>query len=1320
MSSVPGLNNNPNVAFRIHCWGAVTLARTYSLSDLSVTGDAAAPYLEFNSYTVSGGNGDQFFDPNECNGLSVTVNNTGNAAATGVSAVLSASTTGVFVTQNASAYPNIGIGSSGTNSTQFLVSTGSSYYCGAPISFVLTVTTSQGSFILPFQTTLPATANTRFDNNTVTPIPDAPKSGQPGIVDVPVAVSGLVGTVLKVNVLLHVTHPKLSNLRIALIAPDGTSVLLVNKQGGNNANFGNFCSPDSQRTTFDDDALVPIAAGTAPFAGSYRPQQPLSLLRGKLASAMNGTWRLRVSDMKKADVGQVQCWSLVLTTSPCAPAGGSCVPSPTADVSVTKSGLPAGILNLQNITYTLVVHNSGPDAASSVVLTDPLPAEVDFVGATTTQGSFVESGGFVTFNLGSLLAGASATCTITVTANTAGTVINTASVEASEVDTNLGNNSATAVNTVGPVAELQVFQSDSPDPVVTGNNVTYTVGVTNNGPDAASSLSLIDTLPAGAAFISAVASTGNCSQSGGIVTCTLGDLDAAEFTTVTVVVTPAACGTSTNTVTASATEADSNPFNNTNIAESTTVNDAAPGISIGAPSGTLTNTGPVSFTVTYTGASAVTLAPGNVSLNQTGTANGTVSVTGSGTASRTVTISSITGNGTLGISISSGSASACGGALAPAAGPSTTFSVDNAAPTVSSIVRADANPTKASTVNFTVTFSEPVTGVAANNFTVVGSGVTGIVGVITGSGTTWNVPVVSVSGDGTVRLDLDQDLSSIEDGASNALAVAFTTGESYDIDQTAPTVVSIVRADSNPTNATTVNFTVTFSEAVTGVDASNFTVAGSGVTGTVGTVTGSGTTWNVPLGSVSGDGTIRMDLDQNLSGIEDDASNALSAAFTTGEAYDIDQTAPTVVSIVRADSNPTNATTVDFTVTFSESVTGVNGAKFSVVGSGVTGTVGTVTGSGSTWNVPVNSVSGDGTIRVNLDQDMLNIVDGVSNALAAAFTTGEAYDIDQTAPTVVSIVRADSNPTNATTVNFTVTFSEPVTGVAGNNFTVVGSGVTGTVGTVTGSGTTWNVPVGSVSGDGTIRVELDQNLSNIEDGVSNALSAAFTTGESYDVDQSTPTVISIVRADSNPTSATTVRFLVVFSEDVTGVADSNFTVAAAGFSTGTIGVVSGSGSTWAVDVTSVGGDGMIGIDFDQALSSVADAAGNGAAAAFTSGEVYTIDQTSPVVALVAYFDDTNVDVTFADTSAMGWGVLDPSLYTYTGSGLASNPDSVSHVSGNTYRLTWSSGGIPQNTSFTITVADGPAGVQDAAGNPMGSPNSGVGQSPSGVSNWMAY
>jgi hypothetical protein len=63
-----------------------------------------------------------------------------------------------------------------------------------------------------------------------------------------------------------------------------------------------------------------------------------------------------------------------------------------------------------------------------------------------------------------------------------------------------------------------------------------------------------------------------------------------------------------------------------------------------------------------------------------------------------------------------------------------------------------------------------------------------------------------------------------------------------------PKVVSITRADPNPTGAATVNFTVTFNEAVTGVTAANFAIAGTGSTGaTVGTPTGSGTTWTVPV-----------------------------------------------------------------------------------------------------------------------------------------------------------------------------------------------------------------------------------------------------------------------------------------------------------------------------------------------------------------------------------------------------------------------------------------------------------------------------------------
>ena len=113
-----------------------------------------------------------------------------------------------------------------------------------------------------------------------------------------------------------------------------------------------------------------------------------------------------------------------------------------------------------------------------------------------------------------------------------------------------------------------------------------------------------------------------------------------------------------------------------------TVDNTAPTISIGGPSASYTAGGPITYTVTYADANfnSSTLAAGNITLNKTGTANGTVSVSGSG-LTRTVTISSITGNGSLGISIAAGTASDLAGNLAPAAGPSATFTVDNTAPT---------------------------------------------------------------------------------------------------------------------------------------------------------------------------------------------------------------------------------------------------------------------------------------------------------------------------------------------------------------------------------------------------------------------------------------------------------------------------------------------------------------------------------------------------------------------------------------------------------------------------------------------------------------
>src|SRR5207244_5404357 len=116
---------------------------------------------------------------------------------------------------------------------------------------------------------------------------------------------------------------------------------------------------------------------------------------------------------------------------------------------------------------------------------------------------------------------------------------------------------------------------------------------------------------------------------------------------------------------------------------SVTIDTAAPTVSIGAPSVSVTKSGPVTYTVTYSDANfnSSTLAAGNITLNASGTATASIAVTGSGTT-RTVTLSSITGDGTLGISIAAGTATDLVGNSAPAAGPSATFTVDNTPPTL--------------------------------------------------------------------------------------------------------------------------------------------------------------------------------------------------------------------------------------------------------------------------------------------------------------------------------------------------------------------------------------------------------------------------------------------------------------------------------------------------------------------------------------------------------------------------------------------------------------------------------------------------------------
>lgn len=135
-----------------------------------------------------------------------------------------------------------------------------------------------------------------------------------------------------------------------------------------------------------------------------------------------------------------------------------------------------------------------------------------------------------------------------------------------------------------------------------------------------------------------------------------------------------------------------------------------------------------------------------------------------------------------------------------------------------------------------------------------------------------------------------------------------------------------------------------------------------------------------------------------------------------------DSTPPTVESITRLDANPTNASSVEFLVSFSESVDGVEADDFSLATSVLSGALVTgVDGGTQVYTVTVSTGSGDGTLRLDIP-DTATIVDLSNNLSGLPYTAGEEYTIDKTAPTVVSITRLDPNPSDGWEVRFEVTF----------------------------------------------------------------------------------------------------------------------------------------------------------------------------------------------------------------------------------------------------------------------------------------------------------
>lgn len=247
-----------------------------------------------------------------------------------------------------------------------------------------------------------------------------------------------------------------------------------------------------------------------------------------------------------------------------------------ADLSMTKSAEPDPATPGEEITWTLVVTNSGPSIANNVVVTDILPSGTTFASASTGCS---HTAGTVTCSAVSILSGAQATFTITAALDSSltGSVTNTASVDSDTPDPNPDDNSATDETPLTPSADLSVLKESSADPVTAGEQMTYTIVVSNSGPSNAANIVVTDVLPAGLTVVAADPS-GDCSVAGQSVTCSASSLAVNADYVVTLVADlneeTAQGSTITNTASVSSDTPDPDPDNDSSTEETSVAKSA--------------------------------------------------------------------------------------------------------------------------------------------------------------------------------------------------------------------------------------------------------------------------------------------------------------------------------------------------------------------------------------------------------------------------------------------------------------------------------------------------------------------------------------------------------------------------------------------------------------------------------------------------------------------------------------------------------------------------------------------------------------------------
>ncbi|MBP2303547.1 beta strand repeat-containing protein [Azospirillum picis] len=578
------------------------------------------------------------------------------------------------------------------------------------------------------------------------------------------------------------------------------------------------------------------------------------------------------------------------------------------------------------------------------------------------------------------------------------------------------------------------------------------------------------------------------------------------------------------------------------------------------------------------------------------------------------------------------------------------FSLLPDGPSVSSIVPS-ATAGKTNGLLFTVTFSEAVSGVTADDFTLTATAgtTTGTVGdplypdggvTSADNGRTWTVPVSGITGDGKLRLDLKASGTGIlSTAASTAITGGFTTGGTYTFDSSAPTVTASI---AGRTKDTTPSITVTTADGTNGAGVANAATVSVDVDlNNDNDFLDPGETAR-DNGSISNN-TATFDLAALAQGTYTVRARVTDAAGNEGtsttQTLTIDTTAPAADTTAPISATDNSGPGVygggdTLTLTFSEpvSVGTITLANLQMGGAlpGNNASLAPVS--------PVNGYASAFTLTLGAGTTVIpgtvlsfssgNVVDAASNTATGTVS----FTVPQLGPSVTSITPTPNTAATAGNVDYTVVFSTAVTGVSADDFTLTATHGTaaGTITGITGSGSTYTVSVATAADtQGTLRLDLNGSGTGITDSGDRAITGGFTTGTAHTMDRFAPQIDSVAIADAAMKIGDTVTATITTADDTDTFTLSSGSIG--GFTLSNLQKTTNHSYTAQFTVTAGGSDVAAAADIPVSLV-LQDTAGN-TNTAYTTAIAQTadaIDATLPTVT-AASVSGTTLTLTFSET-----------------------------------------------------------------------------------------